>query len=123
MEVGIWSGLDLDVGIICACLPNFHSLLKPVCAWLGSRTRHSHSGTNASAGKYHRRPDDVEQSGPENIIRATTVVVVNDYSTKGGFINSIGGGRGENGAGADSIVQGIELATSANGTTSGRAWS
>lgn len=122
VEVGIWSGLDLDVGIICACLPNFHSLLKPVCAWLGSQTRHSRSGTSASAGKNHRRPDDVEQSGQENIIRATTVVVVNDYSTKGSFINPIGGGRGENGA-AGNTVEGIELGTSVKGTTSGRAWS
>lgn len=120
VEVGIWSGLELDVGIICACLPNFHSLLKPVYAWLGSRTRHSRSGPSGSAGKYHRRPDDVEQSGPENIIQATTVVVVDDHNTKGGFIHPIVGGRGEDDAAA---VQEIELGTSVKGTTSGRAWS
>lgn len=122
VEVGIWSWLELDVGIICACLPNFHSLLKPVYAWLSSRTRHSRSGNSGSAGKYRRRLDDVEQSGPENIIQATTVVVVNDYRTKGSFINPIGGGLGENGA-AGNTVQGIELGTSVKGMTSGRAWS
>ncbi|KAI0554355.1 hypothetical protein F4679DRAFT_528077 [Xylaria curta] len=35
VEVGIWSGAELHVGIICACLPNFSHLLKPVFAWIG----------------------------------------------------------------------------------------
>lgn len=122
VEVGIWSGLELYVGIICACLPNFHSLLKPVYAWMGARTRHSHSGTGGSRSKYHRRLDDVEQSSPEHMIQATTVVVIDEHHTKGGFINSGGGGCGGNDV-AGITLQGIELGTQVQGSTSGRAWS
>ncbi|KAL1877449.1 hypothetical protein Daus18300_002435 [Diaporthe australafricana] len=111
VEVGIWSGLELDVGIICACLPNFHSLLKPVYAWMGTRTWHSDSGR--SGRKHHRRLHDVEQSGPDQMIRATTVVVVKEQGTKGAFSDSSDRGT----------VQEIELGGSVNGTTGGRAWS
>ncbi|KAI0505356.1 hypothetical protein F5B22DRAFT_628298 [Xylaria bambusicola] len=34
VEVGIWSGLELYVGIICACLPNFYYLLTHGFAWI-----------------------------------------------------------------------------------------
>lgn len=61
---------------------------------MGTRIRHSYSGTDGSRRKSHRRLNDVEQSGPENMIQATTVVVVEDYPTKGGFVVSRGGGRG-----------------------------
>ncbi|KAI1739909.1 hypothetical protein F4680DRAFT_420537 [Xylaria scruposa] len=72
--VGIWSGLQLYVGIICACLPHFYLPLKPVFAWIGLKLstfratkpcssdsgsgngpepRHLHNKLSASDRMYH----------------------------------------------------------------------
>ncbi|KAI1381967.1 hypothetical protein F4677DRAFT_400427 [Hypoxylon crocopeplum] len=45
VDVAIWTGLELYVSVICACLPNVNYLLKPVYAWL---SRLSSSTSSAS---------------------------------------------------------------------------
>lgn len=126
IDVGTWSGLELYVGIICACLPNFNSLLKPVYAWMGSRIHSSKPSGNDSgigSGRY-RRGHSEEQFGLERRIRATTVIDVEENRSNGESMSIGRGGGGDFGNdGAVFRMQEIELGTTTNGTISGRAWS
>ncbi|KAI0599540.1 hypothetical protein F4775DRAFT_591328 [Biscogniauxia sp. FL1348] len=81
VDVGIWSGIEIYVGIICACLPNFHYLLKSAfkrCSISSlSRTKLSYptsSDPGGSSGRPHR--SDGARSGSEIMIRATTTIDV-----------------------------------------------
>ncbi|KAI0968281.1 hypothetical protein F4678DRAFT_443903 [Xylaria arbuscula] len=58
VEVGIWSALELYVGIICACLPNFYHLFKHAFTWIGLklstfRSTKSYSGDPSGNGSDH----------------------------------------------------------------------
>ncbi|ETS81013.1 hypothetical protein PFICI_06015 [Pestalotiopsis fici W106-1] len=76
VDVGIWSGLELYVGIICACLPNFHSLLKPVYARIGSffasKTKGPQSASSGSRNSHERKYVlPIAETGP----KSTTVEI------------------------------------------------
>jgi uncharacterized membrane protein YgcG len=85
VEVGIWSGLELYVGIICACLPHLHSLFKPVYKKLGlsssdsgRRSEEPSGGTNSSsggssAGRHWRFHGD-QKSKPDSTIQVTRTI-------------------------------------------------
>lgn len=127
LEVGTWSGLEIYVGIICACLPNFNSLLKPVYAWMGCRTQSPHTGGTTSrsgAGSaFHGRSRKDEQSVLGSTIRATTVIQIEEHGSHG---HSLSNGSSDGLIGQDCAVasaQDIELGmvTTAN-TTCERAW-
>ncbi len=61
VPVAIWSGLELYVGVVCACLPSIHSLLSPVLAcfnptrWAGSSVRSPLSGSSGSGSQPGQR--------------------------------------------------------------------
>ncbi|KAL7624459.1 hypothetical protein AAE478_006024 [Parahypoxylon ruwenzoriense] len=123
VDVGIWSGLELYVGIICACLPNFHSFLKPVYAWLGlsssSRATPSYptsGGSGSSSGRPHR-PDGA-RSGSEAMICATTTVDVKEHRLEDQMHLSSPGWDD-----MTRSMEEIELGTRRKGATSGSAWS
>ncbi|KAI3320289.1 hypothetical protein HD806DRAFT_538478 [Xylariaceae sp. AK1471] len=85
VDVSIWSGLELYVGIICACLPNIHHLLRPVYVWLGlmlpsiAKYSHSHSA-GGSTGPYHRL-NEVKAS-KEDMIHAVTTIDVQQHQSE-----------------------------------------
>ncbi|KAI1634613.1 hypothetical protein F4809DRAFT_651712 [Biscogniauxia mediterranea] len=81
VDVGIWSGIEIYVGIICACLPNFHYLFKSACKRFSvsslSRTKPPYP-TRSDPGNTggHPHPSDGARSGSEIMIRATTTIDV-----------------------------------------------
>ncbi|KAH6646169.1 hypothetical protein BKA67DRAFT_541154 [Truncatella angustata] len=122
VDVGVWSGLELYVGIICACLPNFHSLLKPVFAWmdsrLSSRTTPSNHDVGAAGGTRWRHSRLVDTKfDPEPTIRATTTVNVAHHhpELQGNLHNS----STEDNAGS---IEHIELGQKKNGETIASVW-
>lgn len=126
LDVGTWSGLEIYIGIICACLPNFNSLLKPVYAWMGSRTQSPHTaGTTSGGGSgFHSRVHKDEQSGLGQTIRATTVIEIEEHGSHGHHMSNASSdgliGQGS----AVGSVQEIELGIiGTSNTTCGRAWS
>ncbi|KAI1779826.1 hypothetical protein F4818DRAFT_437127 [Hypoxylon cercidicola] len=86
VDVGIWSSLELYVGIICACLPNFHSLLQPFYKWVGltfnSRSKLSQPPSGRSGGGVgpNNRNIHDEESGSELVICTTTTVELDNIS-------------------------------------------
>lgn len=122
IPVSIWSSLELHVGIICACLPSFHSLLKPVFAWLGFESSSSKAnsgfnsgGSNISGGRHHRLPD--AESSPESVIRVTTTVEIGNHRSESKvYLHEPG--KSEN----PGIIEHIELNRIENGETRGSAW-
>jgi hypothetical protein len=126
VEVGIWSGLELYVGIICACLPHLHSLLKPVYAWVGvmsGKSTQNSSGPSGGVGssggssQRHWRLQDVN-SGPRlahgGRIQATTTVDVKQHRSESQVH------LGTVDMGPD--VEEIELSTKTRGQAKGAAW-
>lgn len=121
LDVGTWSGLELYVGIICACLPNFNTLLKPVYAWVGSRAQSSHPSRNEDRGIgswSHHRGHDEEEFG----IRATTVIDVEEHSSIGESM-SIDRGRCLSQDRDIYMMQEMEVGRTTVSATCGRAWS
>lgn len=52
MEVGIWSGIEIDVGVICTCLPSIRILVvsyAPRCMGMGSSADESDHPSRPSA--------------------------------------------------------------------------
>ncbi|KAK2599438.1 hypothetical protein N8I77_011192 [Diaporthe amygdali] len=124
VDIGIWSGIELYVGMICACLPNFYTLLKPVNARMGSWAQSSRPGGSGSWGgsRSHRHLQDEEEPDTGHAIRATTVINVEEHGSNSKRVSITNGyGPGQNDA--VNRVQGIELGTMMKGTTYGRAWS
>lgn len=126
LDVGTWSGLEIYIGIICACLPNFNSLLKPFYAWMGSRTQSPHTaGTTSGGGSgFHSRGYKDEQSGLGSRIRATTVIQIEEH---GSHAHHMSNASSDGLIGQESALgsaQEIELGMigTAN-TTCERAWS
>ncbi|KAI0377676.1 hypothetical protein F5Y04DRAFT_263932 [Hypomontagnella monticulosa] len=75
VKTGTWGGLEIFVGIICACLPNFHSLLRPVYGWIGLsslKPKTYATGKSGNSSHHHSRMHDTKSG-----IRATTTITVN----------------------------------------------
>ncbi|KAI1078725.1 hypothetical protein F5B20DRAFT_547059 [Whalleya microplaca] len=72
VDVGVWSGLELYVGIICACLPNFYHLLKPVYARLNNLyySLYPTDSGPGSSSEYNEPLHDVK-SGSDSMSRET----------------------------------------------------
>jgi hypothetical protein len=122
VDVGIWSGLELYVGIICACLPHFNNLLKPVYVCLGissgksSRDSGPSGGAGSSGGSrrpWHRHDPD-SPSGAR--IQAITTVDVKQHRTESQVHLEAADITGIE-------VEEIELGTKRQGETRGAAWS
>ncbi|KAI1416291.1 hypothetical protein F5Y13DRAFT_155003 [Hypoxylon sp. FL1857] len=77
VPVGLWAGLELNVGVICACLPSLYPLLKSVYAWLSlmsySKTSPSCPTNSCSSNNYghHDYLDDRKLSS-ESMAPETT---------------------------------------------------
>ncbi|KAI1174937.1 hypothetical protein F4777DRAFT_552477 [Nemania sp. FL0916] len=84
VQVGIWSGLELYVGIICACLPNFYRLLKPAFNWTNLKFSmtptiiKSSSGGSSSENKAYHYQSHEKMPDLEHGIHATTTVNVEE---------------------------------------------
>ncbi|KAI0842642.1 hypothetical protein F5Y06DRAFT_131966 [Hypoxylon sp. FL0890] len=121
IDVGIWSGLEIYVGITCACLPNFHYLLKPMNAWLSSlpccRTRSLRpAGSDPSNAGGHSGYLDKTKLGSE---RATTVTTVDGRPPASESQTQLSSSAW--GDITESVD--IELGVRNTGGTSGTAWS
>ncbi|KAI2628239.1 hypothetical protein GGS21DRAFT_492888 [Xylaria nigripes] len=82
VDVGIWSGLELYVGIICACLPNINHLLRPVYEWLGlmrKRPAPSYSSGANTGPQNHVREAKVSS---EDLIHAMTTVRIEHHQSE-----------------------------------------
>ncbi|KAJ0114282.1 cfem domain-containing protein [Diaporthe amygdali] len=62
VEVGIWSGIEIDVGVVCPCLPSIRILLvryAPRCMGLGSSADHDleeqQQASRPARGRHGRR--------------------------------------------------------------------
>ncbi|KAI9170587.1 Satratoxin biosynthesis SC23 cluster protein [Paramyrothecium foliicola] len=124
VDVGIWSGLELYVGIICACMPHIHNLLRPIYVCLGvssTKSKPSSSGPCDGAGssgnssQRHWRLQDAN-SGFDGRIQATTTVDVKQYRSESQTNLSPGTDMGYQ-------AEEIELGTKTKGETRGKAWS
>ncbi|KAI0418926.1 hypothetical protein F5X98DRAFT_336709 [Xylaria grammica] len=123
VEVGIWSGLELYVGIICACLPNFHHLFKPVFAWIGlklsnSTAPKSYPGGPGSGDGEHDRHLREKMSGSDHMIYATTTVNIEQYQPESQEHLSA-----PSIADVTRVSEDIELGLGKNGETRAAAWS
>ncbi|KAF2968351.1 hypothetical protein GQX73_g5201 [Xylaria multiplex] len=84
VEVGIWSALELYVGIICACLPNSYHLFKPSFAWISlklstsTKTNSPSSGPSSGNGEHHHDLHD-KMSGSGHTIHVTTMVSIEKH--------------------------------------------
>ncbi|KAI0913887.1 hypothetical protein F4823DRAFT_468468 [Ustulina deusta] len=123
VEVGIWSGLELYVGIICACLPNFYHLLKPVFAWIGLKlstptATNSHpDGPSSGNGEHHQHLHD-KMSSSDHIIHAKTTGNIEEYLLESQVHLSAPGM-----ADVTRISEEIELGVRKTGETKATAWS
>ncbi|KAI0479825.1 hypothetical protein F4859DRAFT_529959 [Xylaria cf. heliscus] len=83
VDVGIWSGLELYVGIICACLPNFHHLLKRVYAWIKLKTTLSgvdYSYSNGNKSEHQEPLPSIKYRSNSDIIATTTIEIEHQQS-------------------------------------------
>lgn len=82
MEVGIWSGIEIDVGVVCPCLPSIRILIvryAPRCMGMGSSADESDHPSRPSAQGERRQRRlrkrsyvnfDVEGGGGKSMLSA-----------------------------------------------------
>lgn len=77
VQVCIWSGIEIDVGVICPCLPSFRLLLRKVWPRLMGTT------ADTGAAKYEmKRRSNTQSSGiPGSIKRQATFRSLSSSST------------------------------------------
>ncbi|PHH72014.1 hypothetical protein CDD80_4829 [Ophiocordyceps camponoti-rufipedis] len=74
-DVGIWSTVEINVGIMCVCMPSLRLLLMRLIPWLS--TSNSRTRTYAQSGLY---PKSRPKVGPNQILQSTTYAV--EYGDK-----------------------------------------
>lgn len=76
VEVGVWSLLEINLGIICASMPGVHTLYKHVAptvsAALSTNKRSSTSKTRSRSGAYNSDPEADRKSGHFIMLRETS---------------------------------------------------
>lgn len=95
VEVGIWSGIEIDIGVLCTCLPSIRILIvryAPRCMGMGSSADESDHPSRPSAQGEQRRQRrlrkrsyvnfDVEGGGSSGRSAKSTLTAV--ASTPGG---------------------------------------
>ncbi|KAI1432260.1 hypothetical protein GGR50DRAFT_697211 [Xylaria sp. CBS 124048] len=114
IDVGIWSGLELYVGIICACLPNIHHLLRPLYQWLGRKF-----SSGAILSGRHSRARDAKVSS-EDMIHAMTTVKIEHHQSESQVQLSSSSNGARNTPGS---VEDVEFGRNKMGETNVTVWS
>ncbi|KAI1822619.1 hypothetical protein F4861DRAFT_379498 [Xylaria intraflava] len=112
IDVGIWSGLELYVGIICACLPNINHLLRPVYVRLG--LMRSSPQPEVGAQQHGREA----KTSSEDMIHAMTTVRIEHHQSESQVYLNSSGGRNTTTSSDD-----IELGRNKMGETNVSVWS
>lgn len=106
VQLCMWSGIEIDVGVICPCLPSFRLLLRKMWPRLVGT-----SGNAGTGGKYEMRSRTntqgmvVTANGRTSMVRQATVV----RSSSSRSITKKNGGSDEGGNGHGNIIKTTEV--------------
>jgi len=55
VDLGVWSTIEVPVGVICACMPSIRSLFRHVFPSLLSQTKKDSESAGSSMPKYEKK--------------------------------------------------------------------